>query len=64
MTKNPHNCFLSLVNSQLSFQTWYLSFGATKHMTLKNEWLMSYTKISNLTMVYLGDDSMVMFLLK
>jgi hypothetical protein len=27
-------------------------------MTLNKEWFMLYTKISNLTMIYLGDDSM------
>jgi hypothetical protein len=58
MTKNPHNCLLGLVNGQVFLKTWYLNFGATKHMTLKKEWFMSYTKISNLTIVYFGDDSM------
>jgi hypothetical protein len=57
MTKNPHNCLLRLVNGQLSLKTWYLNFRASKHMTLIKEWFTLYTKISNLTMVYLGDDS-------
>lgn len=29
-----------------------------KTLTLKKEWFTSHTKISNLTMVYLGDDCM------
>jgi len=57
MTKDPHNYLLHLVNGQLSLKTWYLNFGASKHMTLKKEWFTLYTKISNLTMVYLGDNS-------
>lgn len=58
MTKNPHNCLLCLVNGQLSLKTWYLNLGVIKHMTLKKKWFTLHTKISNLTMVYLGDDCM------